>query len=375
MALLTSLPLELIDHALTFVAAGEPPSKRYIHEEPSVSLLISTYRPLKDLRQTCKILQHLSGGYLFASLKANIGEIPALTSFVQKYSLRGRVQSLMLYLIHSGEEESVSNDALATGKPESSFSELINASTWLQVQAIINAVDPSSVTFLMPPAAFESILPYKLELEDAWSFNIPYQILRLEQQQQAEEQAPARKPRQDRNIFTLRAWRHMIFNEGCSIKAYSTYEYFMKRTPSLLYPKRARHPVDSLEICSQMVSLDYIAVFPIYRGALYHDIVAGFKNLQRVRIQFSPAYGNDVLDNVGRLGRCQRSDLWNELQEAYMQFVRMLENNALWGNSLREFTLLDYSRVGLGDMVHRGYPSGYISDWRSQGEGSWIRNS
>ena len=339
MASLGDLPTELIDQILFLVAEEDPPSKRFLHEEPSVSLLSSDDRPLKNLalmsRSLCQVARH----HLFTSLKADLDDIPSLLLFVEEPGLQGRVQSLVLYSTSTHEDRETSTSLFPRiAHPSESGEQEIQSVTWLRIKAIIDAVDPVSVAFLLPPRMFECILPYELCLEDEWAFNISLQILRLEQCPEENIEHPERTTLLGHNIFDLRQWRHMIFNEGSSVQVYSTYEYFFKRMPSLLNPASIEA---SHYIGSNIFSLDYVGVFPIHGSNFLPDHLGRFDGMRSLRIRFAPSASNDILDNPTRLGRCQRSDLWSELRGSYKTFAEYIRYGLGTSSRLRHFTVLD----------------------------------
>lgn len=371
----TSLPDELIQHVLGFLAAEEPPSKRFLHEEPSLSSLHSTHHPLKELVQTCRLLHRLSWLYLFSCLKSDIKDTNELVTFTNKYRLRGSVQSLVLYSTEVRDEDRGHSLPLSEAQPASTSFGAASTSIWSRVVVTMDAIDPLAVSFMLPPAEFESILPYQLDLENAWAFNIPYQILRLEQQPDMVRENLEAKALPSYKIFSLRPWSHMTFNEGSSVQAYSTYEYFHKHAPSLLYPKNALDPIYPYDVFSRLSSLDYIAVFPI--GSTYRSFVLpmNMRNLHSLRIRFSPTPANNVLDNSQLLGKCQRSDLWSELLQNYCYFTNI---SLLWNRleGLKEFTIMDYPNHKIHEMLHNfiSVISNEVDGWHSEGEGHWIRD-
>ena len=352
---LLDLPTELLDNILSLVATKEPPSTENLHEEPSLSSLTSSNHPLKNLRRSCQLLRSLSQNNLFSFLKSKIKDIPELISFVRKQELRGRIRSLVLYA--------------------STLEEVDSATLWSLVQDAVDAIDPSSVTFMLPPATFEAILPYQLEMEHAWAFNIPLQILRLEQNQERNQQARLTTSGTDHKLFGLRPWVHMTFNEGSSVQAYSTYEFFSKRPPSVFYPKVSEpsfNPFPSVykNILPRIVSLDYIAVFPIDRRVLPYGLFPCLKSLKHLRIRLAPTKSNNVLDNPKILGRCSRSDLWIELRSAYVTFTGVWID---WARSLEDVTFLDYSNATVREIIDSNTTNCKRANWRPTGEGRWTK--
>jgi len=375
MASLTNLPLELIHHILSKAAAEDPPSKKFLHEEPSASLLHSVHHPLKDLVQTSRLLHDLSCEYLFTSLKADIRDIARLILFTEKHSLRGRVSSLLLYLGELREERWDPNDELTGNQPPCSLSEPTSTSTWRQIKAVVDVIDPSSLTFMLPPAEYECILPYELDLADEWAFHTPYQLLRLDQGAKEIRHWPVAGSLSDYKIFGLRPWSHITFNEGCSVQAFSTYEFFDKTAPSIMHPKTAIESILPSNVCPSIVSVDHIAVFPICDIVQNWSFLSRFSNLKFLRLQFAPSPSNKLLDDPVRLGKCQRSDLWSELRQAYLEHINALGFQHPWDwDGPSDFTILDYSNPGINEMLDEEWILSELGDWYPQGKGHWARN-
>ena len=360
MVTLTDLPEELASRILSFIDAEDPPSKRFLHEEPSISILVSDYHPLKALAQTCHLLHRLSWSALFLYLRVSIEDIEKLVKYAQKYNLRGHVQSMLLY------SKAFSSEAGGS----SAETALDTTSVWTGIRTLMNEVEPSSVTFVLSPAAFEHILPYKLHLADAWAFNIPYQILRLEQDQRTRSK-PLAEPSIDQKILTLRPWINMTFNEGSSVPVYSNYEYFHKRTPSLV--KTLAFPPELNELIHTLTTLTLIAVFPIYHEVI-QEFLTYLPNLQHLRTQLAPTANNQILDQPTALGTSLQSDLWTEFQDFYVWLVENLSPMTISNPNLKKFSILDYPNSGFRETIPDSFINQMLVDWHHDGRGHWVRD-
>lgn len=353
---LVDLPSELIHQIVSPLAAHEAPSRQVLYEEPRQSLLGSTHRPLKNISRTSRFLRHLCFPYLFSALKASVQDLAKMIAFARACEIVEKVESL---LIHS--DSSI----------EPSWSSLLDGA---QVLDVLDAINPRTVTFVLPPVVFEAILPYTLDLVDAWAFDLPYQVLRLERGLGVMHSGSVSDSSLSRNIFTIRPWSHVIFNEGSSVSAYSTYEYFHKRTPSLLVPRdNSMFPVD---LSAHLTSLDIIAIFPMAHALSICAFISNMKNLRRLRTQLAPSVNNRIMDDPKRLGRCQRADLWAEFEYAYQTISDAIGNGELQGefNKLQEFVVLDWAILGLRDMILTSI-SLNLWKWQHDGEGSWTRSA
>ena len=357
---LTDLPEELTSHILSLIEAEDPPSKKFLHEEPSVSVLVSDHHPLKDLAQTCRLLHRLSWRALFSTMRVSIEDTDKLIDFSQKYNLRGHAQSMVLY----------SKDSIKETGGSAADATLDTASVWSKIQTLMDEIEPFSVTLVLSPAAFDHIVPYKLNLADAWAFRIPYQILHLEQDQKTRSE-PSAEPLYDQKIFTLRPWINMTFNEGSSVPVYSNYEYFHKRTPSLV--KNPRSAPKLGESIDRLTTLTLIAVFPISHNEI-QEFLTYLPNLQHLRVRLAPSASNQILDQPRTLGTCQRSDLWTELQSFYSWLINQLMVMNIWTLNLEKLSILDYPTTGFRETINGDWMDQSLVDWHHDGQGHWVRD-
>ncbi|KAK3170270.1 hypothetical protein OEA41_009657 [Lepraria neglecta] len=369
MAFLTDLPTELLQHIISFLEDSEPPSIQHLHEEPSEALLNSPHHPIKDLSRICHRLHQTTFPTLFTNLKVSLDTIDDILPFITQHSFRTKVSTLLLH---------ATTQALETAK---TLSISTDVRPWVRILALIESADPHALTILLPPSAFEYILPYDLRLSDEWAFNIPYQLLHLSHMRDPIRATLDAVPATDQNIFQVRPWTHCIYNEGSSIRAYSTYEYFHKRGPSLLNPQKPAEMVHFLLECApHITSFDFIAVFPFphsdmcqsHTRKLTRFLTYMARNLKHLRIQLAPSSDNGILDDTEALGTCQRSDLWTEFENAYALLMRRLDVGGL--KCLTGFTILDYKNPGLRDVIDRvvgGYVFTGEREWRHEGDGRW----
>lgn len=359
MSSLLDLPPELLEQIISILAEEEPLSATCIYEQPSESLLYRDFHPLKDLSSVSKGLRQLCFSSLFSALKVDLELFTGFLEFINSSQLVGRVNSLVLFTT-----------------PECLGSESI----WPQTVEIVECVNASSVTMIFPPPVFAKILPYEPNLEDAWAFGMDYQVLHLEMpRSQVAPKSPATVVK-DRNVFGIRPWTHCTYNEGSSVKGYSTYEYHLKDKPSLFCRPPNVNP--SLNMLSKsfdsITSLDIIAVFPT---SLLCTVCAIYemKNLHTLRTQLAPTPSNSILDDPLSLGKCQTKDIWMEFEGAYVLLINFLTPPLPAGPEpfrlqiVKQFTILDYANMALRDTIdnivgHR------LDRWeRDLDGGTWTR--
>lgn len=370
MGALDGLPRELILSILSSLATESPPNVECLREEPSLALLTSEQCPLKNLSLTCWYLRRLCFNSLFSHFKIDAGCTDAFKSFVDGNDLRRSVESVVLYTT----EQATKTDP--RGGLQDLFDPNRNTAANLQIQSavvmIIEHINPKSLTIFASPLSFTALVPYELNLSDSWAFNISHQILRLEQDKSATTPCTSSfAPAFD--ILAICPWQHITYNEGSSIPAYSTYEYFHKRTPSLFgtspygtVPKRGPG-------LAHLTSFDYVAIFPFDRMKGVYILLKELHNLKHLRTQLAPSAMNGVLDDPVAMGKGQRSDLWAEFEMAHCELFRYIQMEAQ--ESLTRYTVLDYTTPELRRMIDGAelnvWPEAY---WRHDGNGSWTKH-
>ncbi|KAL2046415.1 hypothetical protein N7G274_001862 [Stereocaulon virgatum] len=375
MAILTDLPVELLQHIICYLGHSKPHSTRHLHEEPSEALLNCSHHPIKDLSLTCNRLYQITFPILYTNLKVSIDSIDAILRFTTLHSLTAKVSTLLLHATLQQVETVMSLGDSTFHYP------------WIRILALIDGVDPHAVTILFPPAAFEYILPYSLRLSDEWAFNIPYQILHLSYVRSSTCPTPDadRRPIIHQNILRIRPWTYCTYNQGSSIHAYSTYEYFHKCGPSLIngsHPMSMFHEIEGS--LGHLLIFDFIAIFPFPHHQMHesyaHDLVYFLSSiapfLRHLRVQLAPTTGNNILDDAKALGTCQRSDLWNEFEGAVAHLMQRLKGGRL--KRLTNFTLLDYENPWRRDMIndvihHYADSDEWRNKWRYEGGGCYVK--
>lgn len=353
---LLDLPPEIVQQIISVLAEKEPPSAKFIYEQPSESLLNPGCRPLKHLSCVCQVLRRFCFSSLFSALKVDIEVVAGFVEFIKSSQLAGRVDSLVLF----------STPGCLGGR-------LI----WPRMVQVVDRVDAPSVTIMLPPSVFSDILPYGLNLQDAWAFDIDYQIVHLKMPRSTVAPKTPEKAVRDRNVFAMRPWTHFTCNEGSSVKAYSTYEYYFKHKPS---PFNASNPYQFLRAMENsldhITSLDVIAVFPNTIWSLCKGITV-MPNLRSLRTQLAPTPTNNVLDDPSALGKCQTKDLWMEFESSYDWLIASLVDRGHGQPHLfqpiEHFTILDYANAALRKTID-DVVGNRLDEWeRDPGGGSWTR--
>ncbi|KAH8911743.1 hypothetical protein BR93DRAFT_12792 [Coniochaeta sp. PMI_546] len=223
-------------------------------------------------------------------------------------------------------------------------------SNWLW-ELLFRAMDPKRFTIIALPRMLASLLSRMLFLGDAWSFRDQCHILSLDRRtpESLEKWKPA-KPQPDSDaeradgqdeasagpseqwgdptkpiktvLFTIRPWTSILLNEGSSTRVYKTYEFFLKRPPSILGSLLGceEAPNDEPLIPPSVRSLSYVAIFPL--SSHFNSLVNHLPQLDNLYLQLVPR--NDILDNKDEMRNIQVSDLWMERNTCYSLVMRAL---------------------------------------------------
>ena len=358
MVSLLDLPLELLDQVISIVAEEKPLSAKLLHEEPSHSLLRSDYHPLKDLSLACRLTRELCIPSLFSTMKVDLSMMQSFFGCSNTHILSSHADSLVFYLDPISQPEAIRQSNI-----------------WLPMVQILDLVKPSVMTLVFKPSLFAEILSYELDLTSQWIFNVDLQVLQL---RMSRDLAPLsktpQKTRDSRNVFGMRKWTHCTFNQGSSIGAYSHYEFFFLRPPSIFIPwsDASEYPIN----CSfeHLVSLDYVAIFPINHMSEICVWINRMKNLKRLRVQFAPTPSNDVLDDPSALGKCQPGDLWQEFEDCYNDLSLYISTTwSTQATSFEDFVSLDYVNPSLRELLDRVVGRHLVKWCSDSNRGRWTR--
>lgn len=363
MATLLALPPELVGLIVSVLAEGEPPSAKLLRVKPSDSLLRSGYHPLKDLSQACRATRELCFPSLFAAVKVDLDSIYGFLKFSESHGLSKHTDSLVLYIDPNSQVEKSSNNP--------------GHYVWLPMVRVVDSIKPSLMTVVLPPSLFAKILPYQLNLVDQGAFNSPYQVLQLRMPRYL---ASSLQTSQDtigwRNVFQMRPWTHCTFNQGCSTKGSSSYEYFYNQMPSIFNEKNFGELIRRVMEGSfeNLTSVDYVAVFPFDDILQFCQCMNLMKNLKCLRTQLADTPSNIVLDDVAGLGERRQRDLWQEFEGCYNTLACHICANWDKGlTSLEEFVSLDYVNPSFRELIDRT-AGRILVKWESDPKrGRWIR--
>ncbi|KAK7947110.1 F-box domain-containing protein [Apiospora aurea] len=346
------LPREILAEVLEFLV-GPAPTEYRLHDQPSDGLLESEVLDLKSASQ----VSHLWRGQALPILFRHVQWRPELSSLdgldpvpLLRFLVGNRLQRnvITFTLLVDFADHQIESARVAYQIRPSDLE-------WLWDQ-LFAAIDPLRFTIIAPPATLAAFLNRMLFLDDAWSFNIPYHILSLARSH--------RGPRRDSEnmldllsspfgtsssppgasssvagsfkgavpappcpFLTLRPWTSILLNEGSSIRAYQTYEFFLRSPPSMLSALlgTGEYPNNSPLFPRTVVDFNYIAIFPL--SSHISHLIHHLPKLDRFFVRFTPRPNNCILEDRQTLKHVDVADLWMERTTAFRHMLGEIVND------------------------------------------------
>jgi hypothetical protein len=236
--------------------------------------------------------------------------------FIEQHDLKHHVKSVVVItdkeyeLRHFGTAEAPLARAVAT--------------IWAQIFSIL---EPARLVVAAPPTTLAVLLDTHVISSDTWAFNMDMHYIELRQP------TPSRLDHMRSNcerswssaLIHYRPWHHLGYNEGSSISAYSTYEYFLKQSPKILYLILVRLAKE-VQPCCNITCFSFTGVFPFVTNvtAIFRALLQ-IPTLRKVAVQLAPGPENNLLSEPNRMGRAQSGDIWLEWHESYKVIASHLD--------------------------------------------------
>jgi hypothetical protein len=353
---LADLPNELLDHIVDYLDT-ECPSEVNWHQRPGTTLTQSQTVDLKTISRTSKHLRHLVLPHLFAHARLNPNHCTPFLDFIRSHNLTPHITSLVAHLPGSCTH--------------------LHPAWWSR---ILTTVPIMTFTILCPPYVFAELTKTSLVSPDSWVFNMPYHALRFRQDH------PTLSSNTASHLFTTRPWTHFSVNESSSLKAYSQYEYFLRKTPSLLAslhhsppPLPGSFPSPFSILLINLTHFTYTAIFPFYNHVetILHSVRA-MSNLISLTFKLCPEPDSTVIDDELKLalGHIDLNDAWMEFDTAYniiMHTVIYLTPEGGGKGKLEEFKIDDVKMEGIRENLEDMISQRLQEWWCHAGEGVWRR--
>ena len=422
---LEDLPFEVFDLILSFLDVTDPPSSTFLYEQPSVAMIKSNFQPLKNLSQTCHSMRRRTFENLFKHTKVQltaerlpesqaracirdvrredgmfgrenlddaqmahithidrlffrIEDVADFLSFVDVNHLGSNIKSVLFHVLNPD--------------PGPGFDRADHLLEPL-LQEIIESINPETLTILAPPSVMADIARVRANMRDAWAFDMPLHTLRF--RQPADSSGPAALKKDSEYDFR-RPWCSILYNEGSFLDAYSTYEYFLKTTPSLLtlgcmchssilgdpgsppliQLGKVRHTVrlrESIHALAQdpwdkLQVFEFIVKFPLHTHVssvlygLYHCT-----SIVTLRTKLASHSDSDIWRDTAITSI--HADLWMEFEESYRIILEVVHK--MGGEQcLRSFETLDYASPGK-ETIADLFKQHQLVGWYEREEGSW----
>lgn len=238
---------------------------------------------------------------------------------------------------------------------------------------LLNDIPLTTFTIMCAPHVFAELASISIISVDSWAFNMPYQIIRFRQ----DEMAARRRVDLNNlpNLLTARPWTEFSVNEGSSLKAYTTYEYFLRRTPSLMATLHSTKSTEADLMFARLKSFSFTAIFPFYNHV--DEIlksVRKMKHLRTLSLMLCPEPQSRVLEDEieDAKGHLDVNDPWNEFDTAYMLVSHTVVALTVEGE-LHELRIDDVKMEGIRDNLETLISSKLQEWWSYEGRGIWRR--
>lgn len=345
-ASIQSLPPEILSHIFSYLDSIAP-SVVWLHQQPTPSLVHwfdqhSQHRrcDLKSISLVCRVFRFVVVPLLFRHIICRIprldfplqsesndfNRLAGFLSCLRRDSLGQQVESFILAV---GPEHEP--DRYTTANEPSNTSCKDNNWLW---RIVFDVLDPARFTIVAPPHCLATLFSRSIALDEAWAFDAPYHILSLSQDRTTAQNVPSllasqsatsstadrsadggssirARPAIPCDLFTLRPWSAVLLNEGSSISAYRTYEFFLRRTPSILDSLLGTGPPPNHGplLPSSIRHFTFIGIFPLHSHLM--NFADALPVLDHLLVRLEPL-DLAVLDDQAVIANVDRADLWAE---------------------------------------------------------------
>lgn len=230
---------------------------------------------------------------------------------------------------------------------------------------------------------------------ESWAFNIKYQVMSLSRDLSAGTSMIS-KDEPPYSLLDASPWTSFTLNEGSALKCYTTYEYFLRRTPSPIYTiptTTASLPPLPNPFLANLLSFSYVAIFPIYNHV--EQVMARVKQMKQLRklfIKLIPEPDSTILNDEinAAIGHFDVNDPWTEFETALALVAgtcRILSEASDLdqaergsGGNLEELQVDDVKMLGMKDDIEDIININLTGEsinlgWEYKGEGTWKRSS
>ncbi|KAL3300761.1 F-box domain-containing protein [Colletotrichum asianum] len=402
------LPNEILAQIFTYLDRPAPSDSK-LHDQPSSLMLQNPFfdRDLKNVSVVTKLWRAAVLPLLFRHVIWTIDrfELPLIEEtrdpaatidflrFLRDNNLTNYVTTVTMFVEDALGGVATSHlassvELMETGHAnKASYSEDYN---WLW-RTLFEHVDPVRLSIIASPRVLAQLLSRMLFLGDAWNFDMPQHILSLSRKSKkvvtskykskatasSSRDAPSpENPHQKRvpcDLFTIRPWQSLLLNEGSSTRVYKTYEYYLKRPPSMLGALLGAEefPNDEPLIAPSIRDFSYVGIFPL--SSHFNTLVQHVPRLDRLFVQLVPR--NDILQDADEMRNIDIADLWMERNTSYSMLFRELfdpDPDSPW-LELKTFESGDAADREAWEMAVQFVQFSGVQGWKVESEGVFVR--
>ncbi|EXJ54634.1 hypothetical protein A1O7_09975 [Cladophialophora yegresii CBS 114405] len=366
--LLLELPNEILARIVTFhdtaspfdVGLLEKPKSALGPRETSDGIRLMSVpagsnrqNALKNLSLTCRLIRAVALPVLFKHAVLHPLLLSDFLAFLKEHSLAHYVLSVVVHV--------------------SGHYNHIHPAWWAR---LLNEVPATRFSVIAPPEVFAELASIHSWSNDAWAFDMPVQVLRFDQSLEA---ARTKIDYDDLpNFLVGRPWECMVYNEGSSLSAYTTYEFFLRRTPSLLTALHFNSSAAGDALFANLLHFDFIAIFPFYNHVdEVLKCIRKMKRLRRLFVKLCPEPGSTAFDDEMEVagGALDVHDPWNECETSWMLIAHTVLFLTVEGE-LQVLHMDDVKVEGLRRNLETALNDRLHERWRylEQGSGIWHRS-
>lgn len=349
---LSTIPLELFLYIVSFIDTDlHIRHTSMCYDQPTEGHFAGSEKCIKALSTTCGAFREILAPMLYRHLKldsrcSSASQLMSLVDCLKKHTIQRQVDSVLVR-INAGEDAQQLRHT---------------------INRLFSYLDPPKLILVAPPAELADILCLEIYDAHSWVFQIPFQVLYMERPSSYIFSSPTRKTDPiDRSLFALRPWEKLLYNEGSSARAYSTYEFHNHTAPSLF----ASNNPSSLSLLARHLpnlrQFSFVAVFPIngFHGGAF---ICNLSHLEHLEIQFAPSQRDSQhRPLISSSPGASASDFWSELLTAYGSIRESVDGVV---GPLQKLTIRDYAVTGYRHMIESVF---VCKHWEHGGNGTWHR--
>ncbi|KAH0848835.1 hypothetical protein AYO21_08280 [Fonsecaea monophora] len=321
-------------------------------ELTSIPTSLHRQHALKNLTLTCRLLRTLTLPVLFKHSVLHPLLLSDFLSFLKRHNLNQYVVSVVAHVPGHYNH--------------------IHPAWWAR---LLNEVPATRFGIVAAPEILTELTGICSWTSDAWAFDMAFQILRLDQTLEA-----ARTPIDYDdlpNFLVARPWQNMVVNEGSSLLAYTTYEFFLRRTPSLLTALHSNNSAAGDALFNNLLSFDFISIFPFYNHV--DEVLKSVRKMRRLRrlfVKLCPEPHSTVFRDEIELagGAIDIHDPWNECETSWSLIAHSVVFLTTEGQ-LSELQMDDVKVEGIRQRLEQNVSSLLQERWRYEDprSGIWRR--